>query len=213
MYFNPRSLAGATLNLNSPFSTLVISIHAPSRERRLAALFLLRAQQVFQSTLPRGSDAPARRTVWHRSYFNPRSLAGATIKPKWICRRTDISIHAPLRERHALSAGRALRCDFNPRSLAGATLQHAGRSGTVLISIHAPLRERRLSRSGYVDAQIFQSTLPCGSDTHCQRVEHFVVISIHAPLRERRITSSFFSTYSPFQSTLPCGSDAAPLFI
>ena len=55
LHFNPRSLAGATVNTVSRFIVIVISIHAPSRER----LPLL---------LP--ARAPA--------YFNPRSLAGAT---------------------------------------------------------------------------------------------------------------------------------------
>ena|GEM_PF-6164522 len=56
---------------------LVISIHAPSRERR------------FDNTIRRSC-------IW---YFNPRSLAGAT-SFQGACRcSTDISIHAPSRER------------------------------------------------------------------------------------------------------------------
>ena len=98
-YFNPRSLAGATLKFFFRFkaarfqSTLprgsdiiiaishfgaIISIHAPSRERQLVKL-------------------------WYNkhSYFNPRSLAGATTV-----------------KLYAYYTG----WDFNPRSLAGATV-------------------------------------------------------------------------------------------
>ena len=54
-YFNPRSLAGATV-----------------------IIFNFKAAMQFQSTLPRGSDeSPARRKPGYY-YFNPRSLAGAT---------------------------------------------------------------------------------------------------------------------------------------
>ena len=55
----------------------------------------------------------------------------------------DISIHAPLRERHFMVT-------FN--------------GYMVMISIHAPLRERPRLMIGLYDVCIFQSTLPCGSD-------------------------------------------------
>ena len=54
----------------------------------------------FQSTLPRGSDV---------DNFN-------------VDRFTDISIHAPSRERRPALSPSASSADFNPRSLAGATL-------------------------------------------------------------------------------------------
>ena len=120
-----------------------ISIHAPLRERRSpmrpAALPL-----IFQSTLPCGSDilcrcwwlmlGPFQSTLpcgsdrdhaQHRQrfvYFNPRSLAGATLIYNLTNGCQEISIHAPLRER--------LR-------------QVATVYVVPLISIHAPLRERR----------------------------------------------------------------------
>ena len=99
-YFNPRSLAGATL-------------------ASLSSIFINK----FQSTLPRGSDgdgvscfvrqvisihAPSR----ERPFFKPP-----------LREQGRISIHAPSRERlFALTRGRRLRKYFNPRSLAGATL-------------------------------------------------------------------------------------------
>ena len=56
IYFNPRSLAGATPGEGVNSSVAVISIHAPSRERRQTPEIYLK----------------------RHTYFNPRSLAGAT---------------------------------------------------------------------------------------------------------------------------------------
>ena len=55
-HFNPRSLTGATIFLESEVSVMLISIHAPSRERPLG-------------TAERFAN---------KGYFNPRSLTGAT---------------------------------------------------------------------------------------------------------------------------------------
>ena len=82
----------------------MISIHAPSRERQLAAL-QKKSQIIFQSTLPRGSDSNTNKqrlarvlfqstlprgsddqsviTLRGNINFNPRSLAGATDKREW----------------------------------------------------------------------------------------------------------------------------------
>ena len=100
IYFNPRSLAGATIADTCRFRFVKISIHAPSRER-LARSPRLRSSILFQSTLPRGSDvifsifskllqqisihAPSRERL-HTS-FALRLIASV------------ISIHAPSRER------------------------------------------------------------------------------------------------------------------
>ena len=118
-HFNPRSLAGATyVNGNKLTGVifqstlprgsdgygafngcfLLISIHAPSRERQTLSNNS-RLLQAFQSTLPRGSDF----TLWpvYRlpSHFNPRSLAGATMRCIVYPTEYLISIHAPSRER------------------------------------------------------------------------------------------------------------------
>ena len=77
--FNPRSLAGATVPLRQHFEQFCISIHAPSRERHLTVPLSIRQHLIFQSTLPRGSDA--------LRYDILRVLV-------------KISIHAPSRERH-----------------------------------------------------------------------------------------------------------------
>ena len=144
----------------------------------------------FQSTLPCGSDLYRQGKMGTRTYFNPRSLAGATHWQGNAQAVTCISIHAPLRERHrCLIPCQMHPLNFNPRSLAGATMSHwvffshwsnfnprslAGATGCIKevmpmlrISIHAPLRERRLTP--YTIASV-------------------IVISIHAPLRERRKT-------------------------
>ena len=142
-----------------------ISIHAPLRERP-AAVACRVSKYKFQSTLPCGSDQKsiAEQKASSR-HFNPRSLAGATRLRAtvhttgagfqstlpcgsdyvYFCVVTPkaISIHAPLRERHAYALQYIrLALDFNPRSLAGATMF------TFALS---PLK-------------LFQSTLPCGSD-------------------------------------------------
>ena len=99
-YFNPRSLAGATEQRLTLGASLIISIHAPSRER----------QQVI-----------ARRQRAYR-HFNPRSLAGATRSPGGGRRWRIISIHAPSRERRSIPVNNGRTAiNFNPRSLAGAT--------------------------------------------------------------------------------------------
>ncbi len=74
--FNPRSLAGATVNIRFKQLCPGISIHAPSRERLPVLLYKL-AGVLFQSTLPRGSDRT--NPVFRFAVF--------------------ISIHAPSRER------------------------------------------------------------------------------------------------------------------
>ena len=98
--FNPRSLAGATAMPPIYTTSIIISIHAPSRERP---------------------------TVLHPRVvcildFNPRSLAGATSSSSVQTRRSSISIHAPSRERQCAHYAHSPLYDFNPRSLAGATL-------------------------------------------------------------------------------------------
>ena len=76
VYFNPRSLAGATRFTASPCNILL-----------------------FQSTLPCGSDKVCLNFSVAIIYFNPRSLAGATCKLNHALVTNLISIHAPLRER------------------------------------------------------------------------------------------------------------------
>ena len=229
-YFNPRSLAGATLR-----GMLSISRSINFNPRSLAGatptIFNGAFWLSFQSTLPRGSDPVRRHSVFPCAYFNPRSLAGATVGYLRQCAdkifqstlprgsdivtgqgdtKSEISIHAPSRERPSLVS---FLCpasgNFNPRSLAGATVPYTDDIKLDCISIHAPSRERRsTSASSHSTYSSFQSTLPRGSDltamilTSCHA--HFnprslagattshnyltinLEISIHAPSRERR---------------------------
>ena len=121
-YFNPRSLTGATVSFvpslhgfvgfqstlphgsdplwHAPPRPVIISIHAPSRERPVSR-HDKQIRRQFQSTLPHGSDgkAPYGRLVRH-----------------------GISIHAPSRERLGKLYSESRQYYFNPRSLTGATL-------------------------------------------------------------------------------------------
>ena len=54
---------------------------------------------LFQSTLPCGSDLYVKVIKQLCKYFNPRSLAGATLRKCEAIVPAGISIHAPLRER------------------------------------------------------------------------------------------------------------------
>ena len=109
--------------------------------------------------------------------FNPRSLTGATSLFLVCSLVTDISIHAPLRERHFSYPAYQFNQNFNPRSFTGATerrrqdlhpdhyfnprsLTEATRDlraliSTTPISIHAPLRERHFSYPAYQFNQNF----------------------------------------------------------
>ena len=97
--FNPRSLAGATFADATATCIRLISIHAPSRERR------------------RGYPS-----FFQGAHFNPRSLAGATLLLCDVGRNVIISIHAPSRERPVRTSSQPCWSNFNPRSLAGATV-------------------------------------------------------------------------------------------
>ena len=124
-------------------TTDVISIHAPSRERRSSCggrSYFVK----FQSTLPRGSDMTCESGRWNPKHFNPRSLAGATFDDMGGGEAAGaISIHAPSRE----------------RPLGVNNLPAHGH-----ISIHAPSRERHKASRDRVASKAFQSTLPRGSD-------------------------------------------------
>ena len=145
-----------------------ISIHAPSRERlwRKEKDFSL---LIFQSTLPRGSDQPGIKAALLGCYFNPRSLAGATISSKTITGTDHISIHAPSRER------------LMPFCFPACLPQ---------ISIHAPSRERPGQSLASGTTCGFQSTLPRGSDIAIFNILGQRKISIHAPSRERPLAIS-----------------------
>ena len=146
----------------------------------------------FQSTLPRGSDKTFLSSSFPWQYFNPRSLAGATLVKIFgifiittfqstlprgsdtslspvALRPEGISIHAPSRERPMTGQSRNSSTEhFNPRSLAGATM-----IGLINVATRA-----------------FQSTLPRGSDKVVEnKTFRHEKISIHAPSRERPMSA------------------------
>ena len=143
LYFNPRSLAGATKSTAGPFCGQGISIHAPLRERHFVLMYLGEFDDIsiHAPLRERRCTGGTRVMGEHISIHAPsreRPLQ-ASIRTNY----TKISIHAPSRERlyciydrkgelifqSTLPRGsdrmlrdlRFLRRDFNPRSLAGAT--------------------------------------------------------------------------------------------
>ena len=184
-HFNPRSLAGATTITVGKVFTALISIHAPSRERRVRVNGLC-VVCIFQSTLPRGSDdkivlfsltlkisihAPSRERPSHNitnfllhafQSTLPRGSDKSGILPTY----TTIQFQSTLprgSDRMGLRPA-FLRSYFNPRSLAGATLRSRRLIYHDLISIHAPSRERQITFKLFLPMLQFQSTLPRGSD-------------------------------------------------
>ena len=164
LYFNPRSLAGATRRcahkiLTSNIfqstlprgsdnhcadmeSTMLISIHAPSRERP-CPLLPFPAMVPFQSTLPRGSDAGSSLATPAAYIFQSTLPRGSDQQEMQRQQEMQISIHAPSRERQ---------------------MDIAQRLVLIRISIHAPSRERLICRLFAFCQIVFQSTLPRGSD-------------------------------------------------
>ena len=167
---------------------------------------------------------------WHL-HFNPRSLAGATVfvlsrklfsqisihaplrerrlGQESLNKRPFISIHAPLRER--LSAAATLPASwgyFNPRSLTGATSLFLVCSLVTDISIHAPLRERHFSYPAYQFNQNFNPRSFTGA-TECRRQDlhpdhYFNPRSLTEATRDLRalISTTPISIHAPSQERL-----------
>ena len=116
--FNPRSREGATFTADREDRAILVSIHAPAKERHYLQ-FLFYAKNEFQSTLPRRSD---------------KSCTGATEREDMfqstLPRRSDTI---------SLRADRGLR-SFNPRSREGAT--HSEQSNNKRIVFQSTLPRR-----------------------------------------------------------------------
>ena len=163
-YFNPRSLTGATERRNSVPELLSISILAPSRERRTQ--FRLNQQSSkFQSSLPHGSDRQAQvaEKMSDISILAPSRERHYNISCSTLCIR--ISILAPSRERRNRVDIHHRTMNFNPRSLTGATTSWMNG-----ITVDTNFNPRSLT--GATQDKIlnklfkleFQSSLPHGSD-------------------------------------------------
>ena len=77
MYFNPRSLAGATVAFSRE-AGIAKDFNPRSLAGATLIFIMLLCEPRFQSTLPRGSDIIRRSSELIGNNFNPRSLAGAT---------------------------------------------------------------------------------------------------------------------------------------
>ena len=142
---------------------------------------------IFQSTLPRGSDAYRSGNASSSFAFQSTLPRGSDFTRFMMLATVCISIHAPSRERPGSKRNCYRYRHFNPRSLAGATRRKLASSSAPEISIHAPSRER---------------LLPLGRPARRRN------ISIHAPSRERQDDWVVAELAAAFQSTLPRGSDA-----
>ena len=164
-YFNPRSLAGATLMLAVVLVILLFQSTLPCGSDPITA-YQLRQCKSFQSTLPHGSDVSVLPNLPPKAeYFNPRSLTGATYSRYNATYGEVISIHAPSRERPMAYFNHCDKDKFQ------STLPHG--SDISLKRLPEPLLR-------------FQSTLPHGSDLIKYLLLTKMSISIHAPSRERR---------------------------
>ena len=142
---------------------------------------------LFQSTLPHGSDQ---------------------IRDKSIEYRDKISIHAPLRERQGIRYKPANCLYFNPRSLAGATATNKSSSSRSKFQSTLPCGSDILCFGWFPRDVRFQSTLPCGSDSKGRPVK---IQNVNFNPRSLAGATQTLNRHKPnagFQSTLPCGSDA-----
>ena len=145
----------------------------------------------FQSTPPCGGDLVPGKDFRGENDFNPRPLAGATKLESMGGRQTAISIHAPLRGRHSLSAQPKQKQSFQSTPPCGGDAYLLRTGGAPAISIHAPLRGRHKIKAGVLTADI----------------------SIHAPLRGRPTVVFGEGGVATFQSTPPCGGDGEEEYI
>ena len=167
------------------YTAIRISIHAPSRERRVII------PPPFQS--PHISiHAPSRER--HFLYITKSNYL-------------YISIHAPSRERLMMAVRSVINERFNPRSLTGATGHKKRGPQDMAFQSTLPYGRDFTCSHFSSDAVLFQSTLPYGSD--------FLIASPALPMPDfnpHSLTGATFSsnassTSSAFQSTLPYGSD------
>ena len=205
-----------------------ISIHAPSRERLTQALHF-KVQQLFQSTLPRGSDCVKSVAGSSLMDFNPRSLAGAT---NLVLQRNSALVFQSTLPRGS-DVNLFLLLDsckyFNPRSLAGATVSLSHWLNCVLFQSTLPrgsdgpgcvslgrgryFNPRSLAGATEDTAELailrlnFNPRSLAGATISGTKFKTLIGISIHAPSRERPMWANKAISHEVFQSTLPRGSD------
>ena len=176
--------------------------------------------QAFQSTLPCESDDNDTRHIsldthfnprWptgthhvREPYFNPRSLAGATLSnSQCFTHFFDFNPRSLAGATSLLWLRQAYASNFNPRSLAGATPEPPARIPKLEFQSTLPRGSDKSKRVCKLLALLFQSTLPRGSD-----IKHFLcllttIISIHAPSRERHDNIIRAGTYGKISIHAP----------
>ena len=120
--FNPRSCEGATNSVRDRSVHLLVSIHAPAKERRHCCAYRTNMHK-FQSTLLRRSDPPRPSPVPYPVRVSIHAPAKERRLPTYpLAEDVKVSIHAPAKERLKL-VNICLRfiSGFNPRSCEGAT--------------------------------------------------------------------------------------------
>ena len=205
--FNPRSLAGATRRPNAADCQQNISIHAPSRERPILPVLTLSYKHFNPRSLA-GATASTKVTEW-RNLFQSTLPRGSDSYYLEYVGRCNISIHAPSRERLCVTVAMRAIGRFQstlPRGSDGYYFSHRRNFGE--ISIHAPSRERLtiiLACTKHINISIHAPS----RERHVQEFFDLYTdaISIHAPSRERHKTPLCSSLRLLFQSTLPRGSD------
>ena len=187
MLFQSTLPHGSDVVVLISYFAMLISIHAPSRERRRLLSYC----------------------CMHKGYFNPRSLTGATFCLLWACLRQPISIHAPSRERPFAPIVQMVFRDFNPRSLTGATEPFCAVGSCYTISIHAPSRERRRGCTMTILTVLISIHAP-SRERHNIYGHLFDGLNFNPRSLTGATTDSAITAIRPrFQSTLPHGSDSS----
>ena len=164
----------------------IISIHAPSRERRINRLNSVSTIR-FQSTLPRGSDPITAYQLRQCKPFQSTLPRGSDTSKDTKHMSLTISIHAPSRERPFQQAARfCLAFQFQSTLPRGSDRMAA--------------RQSRLANG-------FQSTLPRGSDYYVMLSDIFTYAFQSTLPRGSDGEAIVMGKGSRFQSTLPRGSD------
>ena len=122
----------------------IISIHAPSRERPYISSASGSYSSNFNPRSLTGATIKSGTSLVKDCNFNPRSLTGATLGVPAMALRSDISIHAPSRERPTGFTNDGRQLIFQ------STLPHGSDLQYFVQHMQA--------------ASAFQSTLPHGSD-------------------------------------------------
>ena len=144
-----------------------------------------------------------------RIYFNPRSLAGATLVQSYRHSRYIFQSTLPRGSDKITTMRKEITIGFQSTLPRGSDVSAHDEASDPLISIHAPSRERPYGQSFSKVGERFQSTLPRGSDRHQQQLQQQIQISIHAPSRERHhklifvALSSIISIHAPSRERPP----------